>query len=454
MALPTFALGSVPTVEHFNYFLRPSFLKDEAEEEFPGQLRRLRDDSLSNDPTQIKTRYTTFEQELLVTIGTGLNVNYKGGRVELPTGIIISISPGTIALPDNTNPSYIFVNESGIVTVATKKPQKLFLLATAITAGGTITSLTDANRSLRGNYIKPQWNAVTLFGGVGSEGDYTVTGAETWSNTYYAFRKLTIASTGSVTIAGGAVINVSESCTIQGAVTVTQQVNGGGGQGFNLTNTTVDSFNGRGISPGSSDSGGTAISFAASVQGSGGASGVAVTATAAGSGITATGGKGGGYVIINCFGDFTMSAGASISADGTNGAACTFISGSFSGGGSGGGSGGLIRIQSYTSITIAGLLSVKGGNGGNAVQFGSGTSGDIGGGGGGGGGYVVLICPTINTTGSTITLSGGTAGSLLGTGNAVRAGGGGGFAGAGGARTATGGIGKLVLRTILPAFAG
>lgn len=452
MALPTYTFNSIPDDVAFNAFLRPTFDKDEAQEEFPGHLHRLRDDALSNDTTQIKPRFVKFENELKVTASTGLTVTVTSGTAVLLNGTRTAITATSIAVP-NGAVSYVYIDESAAVATSTAIPLKGLLLARVTTVSGAITTVED----LRPRYlVQPLFSAVKIFGGSGDQGDYVLsTGTATFDLGQYYFKNFTVAVGTTLTVLGGVEIYCSGNVSIQGTITVSPLIVGGGASNTSfLDNTFGGGATGSGPGAGSGFTGGSTYSYVLAPHGSGGAQG----RIAAGSGTVgrtqgffAAGGKGGGCLKIEAAG--TISVSGTINCRGGNGGTPTLdiFSSDSRASGAGGGSGGLILLKSLSSITCTNTstLDVRGGNGGNGTSV---ALGGVGGG-SGGGGYVVLIAPTdrggVNTTGASILLSAGTVGNSTATGtpSGFLAGtGGGGFGGQGGDSGLSGAVGRLVVR--------
>lgn len=432
MALPVYTYGSIPTAEEFNAFLRPAFDKDAAEEEFPGHYKRLLDSALSNDPTQIKKRWEAFENELKVSAGSGLSVNYTGGTVTREVGTDAVILPGSVALTNNAT-NWVHVDSSGTVVVTTTEPTSKFLMAEVVTSGGVINSIGDRRR--RGFKVAPNWSLVSVLGGLGSDGDYTLnSGTATLSRGIYNFRNFTIASGATLNISGGARIRISGSCTINGSIVAAAAVSGGAGGGTpDLFYIRGSGFGGGGFIQLPANS----YNILASPYGSGGGSGARrqISGTDTGSSVAA-GGAGGSCIIIECAQAIAIGSSATIQVRGGDGGSGTISGGTSINYGSGGGSGGLIQLLSARSVTLAagGTLDVRGGAGGATL-----TNAGVGafGGGGGGGGYIFVAAPTITLSGSTL-LAGGAAGASVGS-----PGGGSGFTGvSGGSFGGKGGIGE------------
>jgi hypothetical protein len=453
MALPTYQLNSIPTVDEFNAFLRPKFTKKASEEEFPGFLRQLTDDQLSDELPNVKPQWQGFRDELLISAGTGLSVSYKGGRVGLLDGSRITIAPGTLALADNAT-NFVFVDETGVVRASTTKPLRSLDLAIVATASGTISSISDSR--LRGFEVRPRSSIVKVFGGYGEGGDFSASGATTLNEGIYRFKSFTLTSTGTISVNGGVRLIVSGDVTIDGAITIAPMLRGARGTTI-ATASTVYPVNGNNFGQGNNFLGGPAYNFEISRTGSSGASGGSNVAS--GGNVTlASGGDGGGYLIVECGGRIVVRG--TISASGSAATTGTINAGTGSTvTGAGGGSGGLIVLQAIGGILIdtAAIINVTGGSGSAALANPNPTTSIIAGGGGGGGGIVLLGSPgTISVLGA-INRTGGAGGANSGSNNAAgfNGGGGAGFGGTGGnsivavGNSSSGSTGLLTVRTFL-----
>ncbi len=446
MALPTYKLNSIPTVEEFNAFLRPKFTKKATEEEFPGFLRQITDEQLADELPNIKPQWQGFRDELLVTAGSGLSVNYRGGRVLLPNGTIFTVGAGTLALADNTV-NQIFVDATGVVRAGAVLPQFFFLLATVTTVAGAISGLVADNR-LRGYEIHPPWSRVRFFGGSSGTDRSSVTGDLLNLGQYY-FRNWSVPSGVGITVDGFARIYCTGDLNITGSITVTPAIQGGGGRQVWFTPSgaanaagltqyaTTGGAGGGGIGAGGGGASGTmgrSYNYLLQPYGSGGGSGFITQ----GSGAFPNGGDGGGGIWVEASGAITIGSTGIIRADGGN-AAPSGNEANVGMVGAGGGSGGTIILVSARSITASpgALLSVMGGNGGDGRLNGTATTSGFGGngGGGGGGGQIILIAPTVNVTGATLNVSAGSPGAIASgiqhAAHAPRGGGNGGRGGAG-----------------------
>lgn len=433
MVKTTFVNGSIVSSAFLNSLQQIIFDAQELDGHYP----KITNNDLSDAAGQIKPEWMAFRDALRVTALSGLNVQVAAGVVTLPNDTTVSIAQVTLSLTDNAT-NYIYVNESGQAVASTTYPIVALPLARVTTVGGGISgSIVDLRPRFR---VESQAGAVKIFGGTGDQGDYTLSGTETFDKGYYYYRNFTINPGATLTISKFAKIFCSGNVTINGAINITYLANGGAIFATSVIGASGGlSGSGPGAGSGSNALGGEAYNYAAAPYGSGGAGGYSSFANNSG-GTLAGGGRGGGGLWIEAGG--TITVGATISARGENGGAGILTTGTGDLSGGGGGSGGLILLSSLKSVTVSpgATLDVRGGNGGNAA------TGNAKGGYGGGGGQAVLISPSINATGAIILNSGGTAGSNTGAG-ALGGGNGGGFGGAGNAGTGGGGgAGLTILR--------
>jgi hypothetical protein len=389
MALPIYQLNSIPSPEEFNSFLRPQFNKNETEEEFPGQLRRLRDVSLSNDPTQIKGRYTAFEQELQVTAGSGLEIRFNGGIVERADRTYSVIAPGRLQVSDNAL-NYVF-SLQGVVTASTRLPEFCRLLAEVRAAAGAITSVVNRSARFAETY---QPNILEAFIGSGEQGDLVVSGTTRLSDGEYNFRNVTVANTGNLIIDGSAIIR----CSIfrnDGLITVAPLAAITSTGAYPGDNAIYGGFTGSGLGAGIGDSSTNTYNYTSSPIGSSGAFGYG-RGTGGVLYTLSTPGNGGGFLIVKCFefiNNGTITANASPGTPGTapNTANTTAIMS-----GAGGSSGGLILIKALSLITnsATAIYNARGGDGANGAR--SNNTGNADGGYPGAGGRIVFNAPIVN----------------------------------------------------------
>jgi microcystin-dependent protein len=106
-------------------------------DDFIGHGPKVIDDYLADGSDQIKARFYNFYDRFKVSHQSGLNFSYLGGVVLLSNGSIVSISAGTISVPNNAS-SFIFIGSNGTVQSSSNLPNESFPLALATTASGTI----------------------------------------------------------------------------------------------------------------------------------------------------------------------------------------------------------------------------------------------------------------------------------------------------------------------------
>ena len=475
MAKSVFAPGSVLTSAWANAIQNFTFVASPSSD---GEYPLITNNDLSNAAGQIKPEWTTFRDALKIVAGSGLSVTYSGGAVTLPSGMISTISPGTLGSIANNATSYVFVDQSGTVASTTTYPVVGLPLAAVTTVSGAITVIQD----LRPRHsVMPVASAIRVFGGTNLT-DKTCTNGEVLDQGIYYFKNFTVPAGTSITVSYSCTIYCSGTVDISGTVIVTPM-----GLAPSQANVTL---NGLGTSQdGTAATGlgskGVAYPWGAQTYGTGGRQGGATCWASSGNVLIWFGvpGDGGGAFWVESAGPVSVTGSIlAKGADGTRGAIGSSQtpgatqSGVFgSVNGTGGGSGGLIYLSSLTSVTVGatGTLDVRGGNGASSVANNNGNIGVALGGMGGGGGYVVCVAPTVNTSGATILLAGGTWGSPAGVGfsfasNIVTlstpntAGGnalGGAFGGNSGSNVYTtstqvtlsaGGTGKLVIRNFVP----
>lgn len=455
MPKTTFVNGSVVTSDFLNAINNPSF-SGLAQD---GHFAKIKNSDLDTTAGQILPEWQTFRDALAVSAGTGLSISYIGGSITLEDGSIVTISPGTLSVTANAT-SFIFVDTTGTVVASISYPVRAIALARVVSGASTITSVVD----LRPRFVvRPRFNTVAVFGGIGAQGDYSLaSGSASLEGDYY-YRNFTLAAGATINVTKGFLyLKCSGDVVINGTINITPPISGGSrfGSGFFIQQYIPSQGQGIGGGTGPNATPPPGYHYAVSPVGSGGASGfVNIAAGASISAYSSGGGNGGGCLIIEAAG--TISIGGTIIANGGISANPSIISISsptvaqMAGGG--GGSGGLIFLKSTNSIvaTAAATLSVQGGKGGNGYLFG--TTAYAHGGGGGGGGYVVMVAPSINTTGATIQLSGGAAGTAAGSATSnggygeVGGSNGASFAGIGGTYNNGGGMGQFVTRSFNPA---
>ncbi|AUT00919.1 hypothetical protein CLI64_11190 [Nostoc sp. CENA543] len=144
MSRRIFQNGDILTAQDVNQIAYPNLSGLDA----IGSGDNLPDEDLSDAPDQIKNRFYNFYDRLKVSHNTGLTFGYLGGSVLLSSGVVVTLSSGTINIPDNSN-RFIYVNSSGAVEQGTLLPNECFPMARVATAGGTVSgSITDLRDKL------------------------------------------------------------------------------------------------------------------------------------------------------------------------------------------------------------------------------------------------------------------------------------------------------------------
>lgn len=107
-------------------------------DDFIGHGPKVIDSYLDDTPGQIKSNFYAFYNRLKVSHQSGLTFTYLGGIVLLADGLLVSISPGSINIPDNVT-RYIYVGSDGTVQAASILPNISFPLAKLTTSSGTLS---------------------------------------------------------------------------------------------------------------------------------------------------------------------------------------------------------------------------------------------------------------------------------------------------------------------------
>ena len=142
MPLPNYQYGTIPTPDEFNAFIRPRFDRDPNEDEYPGHLQRLLDGSLSNEAGNIKPDFRSFENALRVTAGSGLNILFSGGTIELLNNTKINVVAGSLALPNNAT-VWVYVGDNGVVSYSFGYPNNVIVMAKVTTFANAVTTIDD-----------------------------------------------------------------------------------------------------------------------------------------------------------------------------------------------------------------------------------------------------------------------------------------------------------------------
>ena len=82
----------------------------------------------------------TLRDELKVTIGTGLSVNYTGGRLLLPNGNYVTIAPGVLTVPASSTVT-VYVDAAGVVAQSVIVPPAAWCMARVTTDASAVTAI-------------------------------------------------------------------------------------------------------------------------------------------------------------------------------------------------------------------------------------------------------------------------------------------------------------------------
>lgn len=435
MPKTVFVTNSVVLPAFLNAINNPVFVETPDND---GELPLITDDDMSFDPSNIKWQWRTYRDGLNVAASTGLSVTIAPGSALLPNGTVQIYPPQVLVVPDNVT-TFIFLNKQGVISSALVAPVMSLLLASVTTSLGAIVSIIDLRTRFS---VTPNQEAVKVIGGSGDEGDLVITSNTTLGAGEYYYSSLTIVAGVTVTIPSFARIFVSGDVNIAGTIVVTPALLGGA-----TFPTSAPGTLGGAPGGGAGGLGGT-YNYAVQNLGSGGAAGFIFNVTSNfDQGFIASGGKGGGGLIIESGGLIIITG--SISANGDPGSVGVVTGGSPRISGGGGGSGGLLLFKSVRAInaTATSVLQANGGAGGNAL------SGDAAGGGGGGGGIIAFLAPVLDVGSAAFQVNPGSQGVGLGNPtNALGGGRGGGFGGFGaeGDPNNSATAGQVIQRTIAP----
>lgn len=248
-----------------------------------------------------------------------------------------------------------------------------------------------------------------------------------------SYENISIASGVTVTVPGVSDLYARTSITISGTINADFVGSLGGssaGQSAGATTAAATGAFGQGLGGTGSKNG-----YSGNYVGSGGQGGNIRVNN--GSGQSASGGFGGGGLLLRCGGNITVNSTAVITANGGPGAIWALTAGTLGWtlSGSGGGSGGFIGLEAGGTLTLTAgaVLRANGAAGYGSSAGGTEVALGAGGGGGGGGGYIVLNSATL-VSGATLQVNGGAAGANFGVPGAAAVLGspGGGYGGAGG----------------------
>ena len=401
-----FQSGTQVTSTFLNAIQTLKFNKNPTEEIKDGEYYRLGNDSLLNEPGNIRFDYYNQDNQLSVTEKSGLVVTVKGGRYVGSDSRPIGIQTADVGLTDNAL-NYVFINENNVIEAGLEIPYISLPLARVSTSNGSITEIYNA-RTRNKVFIRP--NITKVFGGTGSQGDLITSQGYRFVQGVMYLSSLTIPAGINTIVDKYTKIYVSGDVQINGSIKIDLASPGGIGlQTQTIGGLNYGFFQGSGI--GSTRSLPQNIyHWGSSPIGSGGSSGVvtAVNSDRGGDTVIASGGHGAGGLYIEAAGKIIVNG--TITANGSNGNNATALGSNCLSTGGGGGSGGSIVLASNKRITIGSLavLQANGGKGGKGA-VGSGVSSAIAGGGGGGGaGHIELFSDSFNISSTaTIELRGG-----------------------------------------------
>ncbi|AND75611.1 tail collar protein [Nostoc phage A1] len=111
-----------------------------------GHGLKVDDNSLSDEPQNIKTRFYAWYNRFRVTVQSGLTLSVTQGSISV-SGNIISFPPQTINAIDNAN-SFVWIGKTDAdpaiaLRVSQTLPNVCIPLARVIAASGSVTSVTD-----------------------------------------------------------------------------------------------------------------------------------------------------------------------------------------------------------------------------------------------------------------------------------------------------------------------
>ncbi len=414
MPKTTFSSGTPVASQWLNAIQNLNFLGDDVDGSYPP----IADTFLSSAPGSVKPEWQGFRDALKVTATTGRTITYQGGSVTLESGLIATIAPGTIVLPDNAV-TFVFINNSGVATTSTTLPSRWFPLAQVTVVGGNVTAIADLRERFK---VSPIARAVSTFGGGGYQGDLTINDTQSLGGLQYV-RDFVVGNTGIVNVTGFLYIKASGNVTIGGQMNCLAIASGSLGV-FTYFNAGYQYFGESGSGLGRSG-GHNAIATpqpypyqASQGIGSGGSTGYTAMPPNSGGFITTSrGGAGGGAIWIEAGGTITITG--TINCDGTN--ATTPVIGSLDvagadivSSGASAGTGGTIWLSSLVGINVnaSGILSARGGDSSIGVRA-NGIRG-LSGAGGPSGGYLVFFAPSINVNATAqLRVNGGIGGAAI-----------------------------------------
>ncbi|NEQ28492.1 MAG: hypothetical protein F6K28_57870 [Microcoleus sp. SIO2G3] len=98
------------------------------------------DQQLAYANQQINSLKSQISQAFRVTQLTGLTIQYASGQVKLPSGVVVTISSGTLTVPASSV-SYLWVSDTGAVQLTTTRPVIGLEIARIVSNATTITEI-------------------------------------------------------------------------------------------------------------------------------------------------------------------------------------------------------------------------------------------------------------------------------------------------------------------------
>lgn len=385
---------------------------DSLDQNILGNHPGITDAQLSDTNNSIKNRVSLALDPLSITQVNPLTVNVSSGTVALTNGNLVTVPGSNRVLPDNKT-NYLFVDSAGALQVSDNLPVVCYPVATVITSGGSISTITDL-RQIGIRRIVPRPLSIKSFGGVNGT-DIICTALTDLSAGLFYCRDFIVPSGVSITVPGWLRVYASRNVAIDGTLIISPITDGGDSTSHTPSTEAIV----RGLNKGNGlGNTGNKYGWGFQSYGSGGYSGSCYSTSNVTFMQTPQGGKGGGGLIIESAGTITGSGTIQCrGSDGTGG--FTYINGSplvqtpgyfepttlASIYGSAGGSGGFISLSSLLGVQFSGTLDVRGGNGGLSM-----TNINLhfaGGGCPGSGGVIVITSPSYNISSATIQLGGG-----------------------------------------------
>ena len=144
MAKTIFYDGTPVTPDWLNSVSNPVF----DGQDLDGHRPPVSDGELDSSPGSVKARVETIADWLKVEHTSGLGVQWKPGTLRLATGSIISIPANVATLPNNATTQFFVQNGGSTVEHGASFPTDALRLATVVTAGGAVTTITDLRSAL------------------------------------------------------------------------------------------------------------------------------------------------------------------------------------------------------------------------------------------------------------------------------------------------------------------